>query len=155
MMPTATIQQRERRAAIARMLAKSRIARQSVLVDRLRAQGIDATQSSVSRDLKEMGAIKDSGGYRLSHEVADGQQRSLPLIAEFVRDVRAAGPNLLVVATAIGAAQRVALTLDRLGWPELVGTLSGDDTIFIATRSAAEQRRLRARLQKNLRKVAS
>ena len=59
-----------------------------------------------------------------------------------VRDIRAAGPNLLVVTTAIGAAQRVALTLDRINWPEIVGTLSGDDTIFIATTGAAQLRRL-------------
>jgi transcriptional regulator of arginine metabolism len=73
-------------------------------------------------------------------------------IAEFVRDIRAAGANLVVVTTAVGAAQRVAVTLDRANWPEIVGTLSGDDTIFIATAGSAQQRRLRARLKQSLRK---
>ena len=55
-------------------------------------------------------------------------------MAEFVRDIRTAGGNLTVVKTAEGAAQRVALYLDRSGWSEIVGTVSGDDTIFVATR---------------------
>jgi transcriptional regulator of arginine metabolism len=74
-------------------------------------------------------------------------------VTEFIRDVRAAGPNLLVVSTAIGAAQRVAVTLDRIAWPEIVGTVSGDDTIFIATSSATQQRRLRGRLRQTLKKA--
>ncbi|MEE8236036.1 MAG: hypothetical protein V3R53_04515, partial [Gammaproteobacteria bacterium] len=61
--------------------------------------------------------------------------------------IQAAGPNLTVIKTAIGAAQRVAVFLDRSGWPEIVGTLSGDDTIFIATRNGQAQRRLRTRLR--------
>ena len=64
------------------------------------------------------------------------------------------GPNLLVITTAIGAAQRVCVTLDRANWPEVVGTISGDDTIFVATAGAGAQRRLNARLQTSLRKAA-
>ena len=50
-----------------------------------------------------------------------------------MREIRTAGPNLLVIMTQVGAAQRVAVTLDRIAWPEIVATLSGDDTIFVAT----------------------
>jgi len=64
-----------------------------------------------------------------------------------VRDVRTAGGNLTVVKTAEGAAQRVAVYLDRSGWSEIVGTVSGDDTIFVATRGGGDQRRLVARLR--------
>jgi transcriptional regulator of arginine metabolism len=76
-------------------------------------------------------------------------------VAEFVRDIRAAGPNLLVITTAVGAAQRVAVTLDRINWPEIVGTLSGDDTIFIATSSSTQQRRLRGRLRQSLKRATT
>jgi transcriptional regulator of arginine metabolism len=62
---------------------------------------------------------------------------------------------LLVIITAIGAAQRVAVTLDRIGWPEIVGTLSGDDTIFVATIGSNEQRRLRGRLRQHLKKATT
>ena len=84
-----------------------------------------------------------------------GDEESLSVVAEFVRDIRSAGPNLLVVITEIGAAQRVAVTLDNSGWPEIVGTVSGDDTIFVATIGANEQRRLRSRLQQHLKKAAT
>jgi len=153
-MPSATAEQRnERRVAIARLLREHEIERQSELVALLRAEGFAATQSSVSRDLKDMGAIKLKQGYSLPEDEIDGDGDSLRQVAEFVREIRAAGANLLVVSTAIGAAQRVAVTLDRINWPEIVGTLSGDDTIFIATASAAQQRKLRSRLKQSLKRI--
>jgi transcriptional regulator of arginine metabolism len=153
-MPAGTTQDRdERRRAIARLLEERVIDRQSELVELLRAKGYTATQSSVSRDLRDMGAAKLKDGYRLPDSGASGNNQSLQQAAEFVREIRAAGPNLLVLTTAIGAAQRVAVTLDRIDWPEIVGTLSGDDTIFIATATAADQRRLRARLRQTLQKA--
>jgi transcriptional regulator of arginine metabolism len=151
-MPSATAEQRnERRMAIAKLLRDNAIERQSELVELLRSEGYVATQSSVSRDLKDMGAVKVKNGYSLPDDNAAGNGDSLKQVAEFVHEIRTAGPNLLVVTTAIGAAQRVALTLDRISWPEIIGTLSGDDTVFIATSTAAQQRRLRSRLQQGLR----
>ncbi|MEE8237394.1 MAG: hypothetical protein V3S67_03685, partial [Gammaproteobacteria bacterium] len=136
-------------------LERNTIVRQTELVQLLRAAGVHATQSSVSRDLKEMGAAKLNSGYSLPELLHRDNEQQLTAVAEFVRDIRPAGPNLLVVITAIGAAQRVALTLDRLDWPEIVATLSGDDTIFIATTGAAQQRRLRSRLHEKLRNATS
>jgi transcriptional regulator of arginine metabolism len=153
-MPSATAEQRnERRFAIAQLLREHAIERQAELVQLLRAQGYAATQSSVSRDLKDMGAVKLKKGYSLPEDEPAGNGReALQEIAEFVREIRPAGANLLVVTTVVGAAQRVAVTLDRTNWSEIVGTLSGDDTIFIATASSAQQRRLRTRLKQSLRK---
>ena len=155
-MPSATAEQRnERRRAIAGLLREHSIERQSELVSLLRTQGFVATQSSVSRDLKDMGAIKLKKGYSLPEEELVGNGDSMLEIAEFVREIRAAGANLLVMTTVVGAAQRVAVTLDRANWPEIVGTLSGDDTVFIATASSAQQRRLRSRLKQSLRKESA
>lgn len=149
-MPTAAAQQHGRRRVIAELLESHSIRRQAELVRLLRNKGYDATQSSVSRDLRDMGAVKLKDGYSLPQGNNRDNEPSLRLVAEFVRDIRPAGPNLLVITTAIGAAQRVALTLDRIRWPEVVGTLSGDDTIFVATSGAAPQRRLGARLRETL-----
>ena len=152
-MPTATAEQQyERRKVITRLLREHAVARQSELVELLRTAGFLATQSSVSRDLKELGAAKLKEGYTLPDESDAGNGAVLAEVAELVRDVRAAGPNLLVVITAVGAAQRVAFTLDRMALPEIVGTLSGDDTIFVATPSSAQQRRLHARLRQGFKK---
>jgi transcriptional regulator of arginine metabolism len=153
--PSATAEQRDqRRLAIARLLRENAIERQFELVELLRAAGYVATQSSVSRDLKDMGVVKVRNRYSMPDREFDGNGEPLRQIAEFVREIRTAGPNLLVVTTAIGAAQRVALTLDRTHWPEVVGTLSGDDTIFIATASAANQRRLVTRLNQSLKGIS-
>ena len=72
----------------------------------------------------------------------------LSAIGEFVRAVKTAGPHLLVLRTAVGAAQRVALALDRADWPEIVGNIGGDDTVFVATDSANHQKILAARLER-------
>jgi transcriptional regulator of arginine metabolism len=154
-MPTAIAQQQARRRAIARLLERETITRQSELVRLLRAEGFTATQSSVSRDLRNLGVAKLKDGYEMPPRPRSPSEdrEALELVAELVRELRPAGPNLLVVTTAIGAAQRVAVTLDRIEWPEIVGTLSGDDTIFIATSGAAQQRRLATRLREHLNKA--
>jgi len=146
-MPAATEQQNARREALTRLLRTHRIRRQSRLVELLQAEGFDATQSSVSRDLRDLGAAKLKDGYSLPTQPPAAPSADVSAVAGFVRELRPAGGNLLIVTTAVGAAQRVAVTLDRAAWPEIVGTLSGDDTIFVATRGAREQSRLILRLR--------
>ena len=152
-MPTVSNQQRRRRA-IAELLQSHVVRRQSELVRLLRARGLEATQSSISRDLRDLGVAKLTAGYSLPESGRRNNGDALRPVAEFVRDIRPAGPNLLVINTAVGAAQRICVTLDRANWPEVVGTISGDDTIFVATAGAGSQRRLSARLQETLRKAA-
>jgi transcriptional regulator of arginine metabolism len=154
-MPSATLEQNERRRAIARLLALHVVNRQAELVELLRAEGYPATQSSVSRDLRDLGAAKLKNGYALPKPPERSDEQSLQVVAEFVRAIKPAGPHLLVMITAVGAAQRVAVTLDRIGWPEIVGTMAGDDTIFVATIGSNEQRRLRGRLRQHLKKATS
>jgi transcriptional regulator of arginine metabolism len=152
-MPSATLEQHERRRAITRLLTEHAIQRQAELVELLRQEGFPATQSSVSRDLRDLGAAKMKNGYSLPKPSEVDNAQALQVVAEFVREIRTAGPNLLVITTAVGAAQRVAVTLDGIAWPEIVGTVSGDDTIFVATAGSTQQRRLRGRLRQYLRKA--
>jgi transcriptional regulator of arginine metabolism len=146
-MPPTSLEQQQRRAAIRDLLAHGPAATQASLVRALEDQGFAVTQSSVSRDLRELGAVKTTGGYELpSAEGADESQ--VGAVADLLRSVTPAGSNLLVIHTGIGAAQRVALALDRSGWPGMVGTIAGDDTIFVATESAHAQKTLIARIEK-------
>ena len=140
-MPTPAELQAARREAIRLALAKAPAATQQDLIDALTSLGFHATQSSVSRDLKELGAVKTSKGYEL-RSADEGAVNEVASIANLLRGLSPAGPNLLVIKTAIGAAQRVALALDRCGWPEIVGNVGGDDTVFTATATAAAQRAL-------------
>ncbi|MEM9171074.1 MAG: ArgR family transcriptional regulator [Pseudomonadota bacterium] len=145
-MPVENPLQTERRALIVDLLQDRPARTQADIADALRARGHDVTQSSVSRDLRELRVIKDASGYRLPDN--DSQRSSeLESAAEFIRSIATAGANLVVVKTAIGAAQRVALEIDRADWPEVVGTLSGDDTLFIATGGTTASRQLISRLE--------
>jgi transcriptional regulator of arginine metabolism len=149
-MPAEADIRRKRQDAILAIIQAQPVASQTQLVTLLRARGLDATQSSVSRDLKALGVTKLDAGYAPPDNASRATDRELTLLGEFVRNIETAGANLTVVKTAIGAAQRVAVYLDRTDWPEIVGTLSGDDSIFIATRNASEQRRLVAKLRTQL-----
>jgi transcriptional regulator of arginine metabolism len=139
-----------RRETLRRIINGSPIGRQEDLVRLLGKAGYPATQSSVSRDLRELGVAKRGDRYVLPDDAAPVVD-DFAAVARFVRDIRAAGPNLAVIRTTVGAAQSVAIVLDRADWREVVGTLSGDDAIFVATASAATQRRLLARLHDKLR----
>jgi transcriptional regulator of arginine metabolism len=148
-MPTTPDIRDKRQQAILTILAERPVIRQSEFVDLLLKDGIEATQSSVSRDLRELGISKFDSGYARIEPVGR-QSATVDVPADFVRDVLTAGASLTVVKTATGAAQRVALYLDRSNWPEIVGTVSGDDTIFVATRNAKEQKQLLGRIRNNL-----
>lgn len=146
-MPNSSEDQVLRRDTIRQLLLRAPAGTQQSLVDALNRRGMVATQSSVSRDLKELGAIKTNRGYELP--VADDETNNeLGDIAEFLRSITPAGPNLTVIRTAIGAAQRVALALDRSAWPEMVGNIGGDDTVFVASDSAASQRILISKIER-------
>jgi transcriptional regulator of arginine metabolism len=145
--PVAARGQSERRDAIRQILLSQPAATQQQLVAALNARGLDATQSSISRDLRELGAVKTSRGYELGGHETDSEDE-FAAVADLLRDLQTAGPHLLVIKTAIGAAQRVALALDRSNWPEIVGNVGGDDTVFTATPNGTAQRSLLAKINR-------
>jgi transcriptional regulator of arginine metabolism len=152
-MPSDHEHRAQRQQAIVSLLGEARVTSQGELVEMLRSRGIAATQSSVSRDLRDLGVAWIGGRYALPAPAGPGQAGEAPAepglgeVSRFLREARPAGPHLTVVTTAPGAAQGVAFALDRAGWPEVVGTLAGDDTLFAATATAADQQRLLARLR--------
>lgn len=139
---------------LTRILRGGHAATQQEIVAALEASGHDVTQATVSRDLQEIGAVKirvgDSLQYRLPDEVprtagSDLMGRNLTrTLQDFALDVRPAG-SLVVVVTAPGHASAVARAIDLAGLEPVVGTVAGDDTIFVATPSDEEARRLTER----------
>lgn len=134
-----------RRSLLAKILREQTVARQAELVEILRKRGHPATQSSVSRDLRELGVAKLGRRYVLTDEAARSMS-DFSTLRQFVSSRVTAGANLTVLKTKIGSAQSVTVAIDAAVWPEVAGTISGDDTIFIATRGARAQRRLGERL---------
>ena len=146
-MPNSENTQSQRREAIRRLLGEGPADTQQSGGAAGRAQVFEATQSSVSRDLRELGAIKTVSGYELATSDVSSDDE-VTQVADLLRSLNPAGPNLLVIKTAIGAAQRVALALDRSGWPEIVGPNGGAATVFAATANAVAQRNLLARIDR-------
>ena len=140
-------QQIERQGAIVRILRDGHVRRQEDLVRLLKKEGHEVTQSSISRDLRDLGVSKASGRYVLPPDELTRANGDFGTLAQFVRELRRAGPSITVLRTTIGAAQSVAVAIDKAEWPEVAGTISGDDTIFIATASARGQEELISRLR--------
>ena len=147
-MPTRAESWQHRRAVIEKILHSEAIHSQGELVERLTARGFSVTQSSVSRDLQEIGAVRLGGRYVTPDKLEPARQPAAELaeVVGFVLSVAAAGPNLLVGKTPPGIAPLVALALDRAGWPEVVGTVAGDDTFLIAVAGRRQQVRVEAKL---------
>lgn len=124
---------------------------QDEMVRRLSQQGLKVTQATLSRDIKELGLVKSADGYAApgtGAEVAPTPSLS-HLLREFVVDVREA-QNLLVLKTPPGSAQPVARAIDAEKWPELVGTIAGDDTIVVISSNAKSCRQLGKRIREQM-----
>jgi transcriptional regulator of arginine metabolism len=135
-----TSDRRKRHLKILELISTRAVRTQEELAEALAAEGWDVTQSSVSRDIAALRLVKVDGAYRRAPRgsaVADPDERR---IAEGVLTVEPAGDALIVVHTPPGEANRVAVALDRLAWAEVVGTIAGDDTIFLAVKDGAAQR---------------
>jgi transcriptional regulator of arginine metabolism len=143
--------QSDRRNAIVRLLAGGVVRKQQDLVRLLRKEGYVATQSSISRDLREIGVLKARGRYVLPPQDVVRANGKFSSLAQFVQQITCAGPCLTVVKTSTGAAQSVAVAIDKAQWPEVIGTLSGDDTIFVATDNARAQAQIVGRLREMFR----
>jgi transcriptional regulator of arginine metabolism len=144
-------QQFERRNAIVRLLRTGLVRKQGDLVQMLQRDGYEVTQSSISRDLRDLGVLKAGGRYVMPPDEITRANGDFGALAQFVRQILPAGTCLTVVRTTIGAAGSVAVAIDKAEWPEVVGTISGDDTIFVATNGESAQAQLITRLRSNFR----
>lgn len=142
---------RQRREAIQNLITKHRISTQEELVEMLNADGFKVTQATVSRDIREMKITKvaDERGisyYALSDKrEANLNDKYMLILNNGVRNYDYAG-NFLVIRTITGTAMAVATAIDELSWPEVVGCIAGDDTVFVATADEEMAHRLGERL---------
>ncbi len=119
-----------RQGRILEIIRRKTIHTQDELATELSVEGLHATQVTLSRDIKELGIAKTADGYRAVDALAPKAPGFGTVAAEFVTGIRLAR-NLLVLKTAPGNANSVAVAFDREAWPEVVGTIAGDDTVLI------------------------
>ena len=129
---------RERQKKLLGLIRAKRIGTQEALRSHLERAGVSATQSSLSRDLEELGVVKHHGAYALPQANGNAARGLLSL------DV--AGDALVIARCLPGRASAVAVEIDDAAIPEIVGTLAGEDTIFIAVRDQKAQRSVMKRI---------
>ena len=150
---TSELLKRARQQAIADVVRDRRLRTQRELVTALKDKGFRVTQATVSRDIGEMGLVKvrveGARVYALPSVAAavelGGEQRLRQLLSDLPIDVRASG-SMLVIRAVPGTAHAIAAALDRAEWNDVLGTIAGDDTLFVACTDEAGLRRVRKRL---------
>jgi len=142
-----------RQKAISDLIRAEPLASQEEVTARLAGLGFAVTQATVSRDLDQLGAIKVKRGGILSYALPDqlgdsdwAASRLARIFAEWVNSVEAAG-NLIVLRTPPGSAHLVGLALDQARLEEVAGTISGDDTLFVALRDGVNPAALERRFK--------
>ena len=149
---------RQRDRQIRDIIGQTSVTTQSELVAALRAAGIDVTQATVSRDIKRLGLVKvpDGAGryrYQAPATIAAGPNERLARLRRAVSEYMTAvdeGSGIIVVKTETGSAGTVAEAIDEQAWPEVVGTVAGDNTIIVVLKDAAGRNAVLARLRELL-----
>jgi transcriptional regulator of arginine metabolism len=134
----------QRRAMVLELLRRGPVATQQDLADRLAELGVSATQTTLSRDLAAIGAVKSPLGYALPGPTLAGAAAA-PDTTDVVVSAEIGG-TLLVLRTPPAHAHPVAQRIDAMRDPDVLGTIAGDDTVFVAARTVAAARRLAADL---------
>jgi transcriptional regulator of arginine metabolism len=142
----------QRHVAILKIVRAGTVASQEQLRARLKAEGFDVTQATLSRDIRELGLAKvaaPDGGSHYAPPPEGGAairphlEQMLPTLLVSVEGV---GP-LLVMKTPAGGAQALGLALDAAGWTEIIGTIAGDDAVLVITKSERARRAVHTRLK--------
>ena len=145
----------KRHDMISKIIAAENVETQEDLAELLRSQGFSVTQATVSRDIKELRLIKvltPEGRYKyatVEKAEADLQERFIRMFANCVLSVTSSG-NLVIIKTITGSASAAAEAVDSLKWPDVLGTIAGDNTIFIAIREGKPVSDMIKRFQKML-----
>jgi transcriptional regulator of arginine metabolism len=132
----------ERHKQILKLIREDEVYTQESLAQLLSKRGIETTQVTLSRDIRELGLVKTAQGYA---ELGGTTSKFASLAREFMVSAQNA-QNLVVLKTTPGHAMSLAIALDNEDWPNVVGTLAGDDTIFVALPDAVLAKKFAAEL---------
>jgi transcriptional regulator of arginine metabolism len=141
----------ERHNAIRKLITRTSVTSQDDLRRRLAREGFDVTQATLSRDVNELRLVKGREGYSISK--AGGLDEELPTIQELFESFGLSvhrALNQMIIRTTLGSAQPVAAAIDRENWSEVLGTIAGDDTIFVICPDARRAHTLQERLDRML-----
>jgi transcriptional regulator of arginine metabolism len=131
------ISKKARQGRILEVVRKNRISSQEKLSVLLKQEGVEVTQSTLSRDIRELGLVKARGSYQVSGEMSSAPPENAVRRAfeQYVVHSGVSG-NIVMIRTSPGNAHSIGVVLDAAQWPEVLGTVAGDDTVFVLLRSS-------------------
>jgi len=138
-----------RQGQIVKLVRSRSLRTQDELARALRGVGVRATQVTLSRDIRDLGLVKTAEGYAQPAEAAPTGPDLATVLREFLLDVRIA-ENQLVLITPPAHASSVAEALDQAAWPEIVGTIAGDNTVLVIAPTGKKAGTLREKLMRFL-----
>jgi transcriptional regulator of arginine metabolism len=130
------ISKKARQDRIIEIIRKGNVASQEELSELLEKEAITVTQSTLSRDIRELGAVKSRGFYRVTvaRNNAPSPESVRRALQQFLLRIEVSG-NILMLKTPPGSAHSLGVVMDAVEWPEILGTVAGDDTIFVLLRN--------------------
>ncbi len=134
-----------RQGQILKLVSRHQIHTQEEIAQKLAVLGVEATQVTLSRDIRELGLAKTQLGYQHLAPSSPAGPNLPTILAEYLLDIREA-QHLLVLKTSPGHASALAAALDRAAWPELIGTIAGDDTVLAIAPDIPTARKLKRKL---------
>jgi transcriptional regulator of arginine metabolism len=139
---------RLRHKAILELVRSGEIGSQDELMRGLKDRDIDVSQSTLSRDIQELRLAKTGGFYTVvdSEPARPSEESFRRILSEFMVDVDVA-QNIVVVKTGPGHASTVSQALDEAGWPESIGSIAGENTVFVVARSPRDGKKIASRLR--------
>ena len=140
-------QARRRRVILEILSDDAKVYEQKELVEILHKRGISATQASVSRDLKALGAVRARGYYEIPSWTSEEGESPFRRVVTFVRRVRPCGPYQTLLVTDKGAGRVVAEAIERSEWEDIAGMVNGDSSVLILTENFFFQRLVYERLK--------
>jgi transcriptional regulator of arginine metabolism len=142
------ISKKARQARILETIGKMVIRSQEELSSFLAKEGVEVTQATLSRDIRELGLIKIRGNYQASGEIQAGPSTDnlRRAFEQFVIRTGVSG-NIVMVKTSPGNAHSVGVVLDAAKWPEVLGTVAGDDTVFVLLRNSSSGKKVLGRIR--------
>ena len=139
----------KRHAVILHLIREHRIANQERLRELLLKQGVEVTQATLSRDIRELGLVKVTGEGGTYYAAHDAELLPAPHLAALIPSLllRSDGvASFLVLRTPTGSASALTAALDHLGWPEVIGSIAGDDTVLLICKTVADRQKIAKRL---------
>ena len=135
----------KRQAILIDLIKKQRLSSHEELISALKKKGVMAGQATISRDMRELAIVKKGNVYHLESNSDNHVASWERIFKERIHYVEQAGPHLLVVRGILGCAPIISVEIEAMAWPEIVGVIAGDDTLFFAFKNEKELKKIKKR----------